>query len=135
MSMTAAQSAFLKRRHSPGWWQVMPWQHDHGGSLAICDANSRVIALIPPLNEDDDPDWDTARRDKHDLANAALFAAAPKLLDYLEIMTAAMENVLLHNKPMSEADLAGRRKIVAEAQEAIRAALTPATKASLTGGR
>lgn len=59
---------------SPGPYTVQPLAGDHGASLAIVDKESNVLAIIPPLNEDEEPDESTAKRGPHDEANAKLFA-------------------------------------------------------------
>jgi hypothetical protein len=74
------QAAFT---HAPGPWHIEPLQADQGGSIAICNRQQGILAVIPPLNDDDEPDEATAQRDPHDQANARLIAAAPKLLEAL----------------------------------------------------
>lgn len=56
-------------------WFVQPYQADHGASLAIV-SGSFVVALIAPLNADDEPNMDDAKRDPHDVPNAAFIARA-----------------------------------------------------------
>jgi hypothetical protein len=62
--------------HSPEPWHVEPLQADHGGSIAICNRQQGILAVIPPLNEDDEPDEAAAQRDPCDEANARLIVAA-----------------------------------------------------------
>lgn len=71
-------------RHTPGPWHVEPKQADHGGTLVIVNEDSSlIIAEIPPLNIEDEPDMDDAERSPEDEANARLIAAVPELLDAL----------------------------------------------------
>lgn len=81
---------------TPGPWHVEPLQSDHGGSLAICGPahcpenpdyeELGIIAIIWPMNADDEPNYDTAVRHPSDVANANLLAAAPSLLAACELM-------------------------------------------------
>lgn len=72
-------------QHTPGPWHVEPKVSDHGASLVICDGGGEgILAVIPPLNDADEPDADTAERGAHDEANSRLMAAAPDLLAALE---------------------------------------------------
>lgn len=66
---------------APGPFAVEPYQADHGASIAIVDKDHNVIALIPPLNQEDEPDIHDAKRDPHDQANASLLAASWELLE------------------------------------------------------
>ncbi len=68
--------------HTPGTWHVQPLQRDHGASIAIVGGDG-IIAVIPPMNEDEDPDEDTAERSRYDEANARLIARAPRMHDAL----------------------------------------------------
>jgi hypothetical protein len=78
--MTSTQQLPPTMRHTPGPWHVEPLQADRGASIAICNGERRVLAVIPPLNPGDDPSSGTAQRHPHDRANAALIATAPELL-------------------------------------------------------
>jgi hypothetical protein len=40
--------------HSPAPWHIEALQADSGGSIAICNRQQGMLAVIPPLNEDDD---------------------------------------------------------------------------------
>lgn len=70
---------------TPGPWHVEPKVSDNGASLVICDGGKEgILAVIPPINDADEPSYDTAKRGPHDVANAALLAAAPELLAAME---------------------------------------------------
>jgi hypothetical protein len=77
-----------KAKHTAGPWHVEPKAEDHGASLVICDTVEGILAVIPPLNDADEPDHNTAKRGPHDAANAALMASAPELLSVLEVIAA-----------------------------------------------
>lgn len=68
--------------YSPGPWHVEPLQWDRGASIAICNRQNGVLAVIQPLNDAEDSQ--SALRDPCDLPNAHLMAAAPELLEALE---------------------------------------------------
>lgn len=56
--------------HAPLRWHIGPYQRDHGASIVIVDSDSRVLALIPPVNPlHSGLDIDTAKREPDDLAN------------------------------------------------------------------
>jgi hypothetical protein len=76
--------------HSPAPWSVEPLQWDHGASIAIVSGGS-VLCVIPPRNEDEEPDYHSAVRAPSDEANARLIAAAPELLAALETVLAAFD--------------------------------------------
>lgn len=87
---------------SPAPWAIEPLEWNEGGSICIT-GGAEIIAVIPPMNEDDNPYWQTAQRHPHDLHNAALLAAAPQLfqaltqaLHYLEGAHTADEKFLTH---------------------------------------
>lgn len=82
-----------KNQHTPGPWHVEPKVSDHGASLVICSEgkDADILAVIPPMNDADEPDFETAKRGPSDEANAELMAAAPELLDMLETMKEHME--------------------------------------------
>jgi len=71
--------------HTPGPWHVEPKVSDHGASLVICSEalEADILAVIPPLNDADEPDFETAERGPHDEANARLMAAAPEMEEAL----------------------------------------------------
>jgi len=71
---------------------VQPYQADHGASIAIVHAKRGIVALIPPLNEADDPDMYTAKREPWDAAYAQLFATAPDMLKALQYVLAMMDH-------------------------------------------
>lgn len=74
-------------QHTPGPWRVEPRQWDHGASIAIVGATpegSYIVAIIPPENEEDEPNMYTAKRGPCDLHNASLMATAPELLAELK---------------------------------------------------
>ncbi|HJT77875.1 MAG TPA: hypothetical protein VJ739_11800 [Gemmataceae bacterium] len=62
--------------HAPEPWHTEPLQADNGGSIAICNRQQGILAVIPPLNEDDVPDQTTAQRAPGDEANARRIVAA-----------------------------------------------------------
>ena len=64
-------------RPAPGPWHIEPSQWDHGASIAICNKQQGVLAIIQPLNDAEDAA--SAQRDPCDYANAHLMAAAPEL--------------------------------------------------------
>ena len=69
---------------SEGPWVVAPYQPDLGCSLAIQDANSDVIAIIPPVNPGKAKDWRTSKRAPHDYDNAAVLAVVPEMWKLVE---------------------------------------------------
>ncbi len=74
--MTDTDDAKPAAPHSPEPWHIEPLVADHGASIAICNRHEGILAVIPPLNEDDEPDEATAQRDPHDAANARRMVAA-----------------------------------------------------------
>ena len=74
--MTHAVQRRPAKTHAPEPWHTEPFQADDGGSIAICNTQHGVLAVIPPLNEDDEPDEATAQRDPCDEANARRICAA-----------------------------------------------------------
>lgn len=109
-------------KHTPGPWQVgvenmqerciaVEWlnrQPGHPGHLyEICVVNHCDGSLPGTCGE----------------GNANLIAAAPDLLDSLELLIAAMENVLLHQgDQMTPADRDGRTALVSRANEIVQRA-------------
>lgn len=71
---------------------VEPYQYDHGASIAICHRERGVLALIEPLNVEDNPDMHSAKREPWDEAYAKLFAASPDMLTALRYVAAMMEH-------------------------------------------
>lgn len=89
--------------HTPGPWNVQPYQADQGESIAIC-AGSHIIALIPPEEEAREGEWS-----KEDKSNARLIAAAPEMLE-------ALAEILRNVSPWERADtMAGRLGGIARA--------------------
>jgi hypothetical protein len=74
--MTNTDDTQPSTAHSPEPWHVEPLQADHGGSIAICNREQGILAVIPPLNEDDEPDESTTLRHPCDEANARRICAA-----------------------------------------------------------
>ena len=74
--MTDTDDTHPPTAHSPEPWHVEPLVADHGASIAICNRQQGILAVIPPLNEDDEPDERTAQRDPCDQANARRIVAA-----------------------------------------------------------
>jgi hypothetical protein len=74
--MTYTDDTKQAAAHSPEPWHIEPLQADNGGSVAICNKQQGILAVIPPLNEDDEPDAATAQRDPCDEANARRIVAA-----------------------------------------------------------
>src|SRR5262245_3648148 len=74
--MTHTDHTKTATAHSPEPWHFEPLQADKGGSIAICNRQQGMLAVIPPLNEDDEPDEATAKRDPCDEANARRIVAA-----------------------------------------------------------
>jgi hypothetical protein len=75
--MTYADQLPPDMRSAPGPWHVEPLQWDQGASIAICNNQHGVLAIIHLLN--DAEDGATAQCDPCDYANAYLMAAAPEL--------------------------------------------------------
>lgn len=71
---------------------VEPEQWSQGGRIAICHPERGVVAVIEPLNAEDEPNMETAEREPWDEAYARLFAAAPELLDELKLVLALARN-------------------------------------------
>ena len=102
----------MTTKHTPGPWRVEYLQWDHGASLAIVVSpeqvmkmgkeDSPIIAIIQPLNGDEEPNMHTARRGPHDEANANLLASAPNLLACLYIV--AMQCPIPISEGMCEDD-------------------------------
>jgi hypothetical protein len=74
--MTHTDDTKQATAHSPEPWHTEPLQADRGGSIAVCNRRQGILAVIPPLNEDDGPDEATAQRDPCDEANARRLCAA-----------------------------------------------------------
>lgn len=68
---------------------VQPEQWSQGARLAICHPDRGVIAVIEPINAEDEPTMETAQREPWDEAYARLFAASPSLLDEAKRLLAA----------------------------------------------
>lgn len=62
----------MEAKHTPGEWQVADYiaPEDNSRHLAVWKGEERVICLVSPKEKEDE----------HDLANAKLIAAAPKIL-------------------------------------------------------
>ncbi len=80
----------MNTQHTPGPWNVEPLQWDHGASIAIVSKGD-IVAVIPPTNEEDEPDESTARHGLHDAANARLIAVAPEQNSALMLAETALE--------------------------------------------
>lgn len=63
---------------------VEPEQWSHGGRIAVVHPDRGIVAVIEPLNNEEEPDMDSAKREPWDEAYASLFAAAPEMRDELE---------------------------------------------------
>ena len=74
--MTRTDDTSQATAHSPEPWHSEPLQADNGGSIAICNRQQGILAVIPPLNEDEEPDEATAQREPCDEANARRICAA-----------------------------------------------------------
>lgn len=77
-------------KHTPGPWNVQPWQWNHGASLAIVAPNNGYIVAVVPFDEDiqveDEPDYDTVRRHPDEIPNANMLAAAPAMYEALQTL-------------------------------------------------
>lgn len=71
-------------RQPVGPLSVQPEQSSHGARIAIVHPDRGIVAVIEPLNSDEDPDEHTAEREPWDEAYANLFAAAPDMRSELE---------------------------------------------------
>lgn len=67
---------------------VEPEQWSQGARIAICHPERGVIAVIEPMNPEDEPTMETAEREPWDESYARLFAAAPELLDEIKMLLA-----------------------------------------------
>jgi hypothetical protein len=74
--MTNTDQTKQATEHSPEPWHIEPLEADHGASIAICNRQQGILAVIPPLNEDDAPNADTAQRYPCDEPNARRLTAA-----------------------------------------------------------
>jgi hypothetical protein len=65
--------------------QVLYHQADHGASLAICEPTKRAmtLALIGPLNPDDEPNCHTAERKPSDVIDAVKMAFARRMYAFI----------------------------------------------------
>lgn len=106
--------------HSTSPWHVEPFQWDQGASLAICNKENGVLAVIPPLN--DAADETSAAREDGDLPNAYLMAAAPDLLSALQDAEREIVAMLEDLCDEPEADISAHRTLAT-----IRAAIAQAT--------
>jgi len=81
--------------HTPGPWHLEPKISDHGASLVICDEGKEgILAVIPPLNDADEPDHTTAKRGPNDEANGRLMAAAPDCYEAMLLLEKFVESIM-----------------------------------------
>ena|ERR1051325_10933156 len=109
-----------RNTHSTGPWHVEPLQWDHGASLAICNKEHGVLAVIPPLNDAEDET--SAVREDCDRPNAHLMAAAPDLLSALQDAEQEIVEMLEDLCDEPEEDISAHRTLAV-----IRAAIAKAT--------
>lgn len=69
----------MPARHNGAPNHVQPLVTDHGASIAIVNPKGTVLAVIPPLNDNEGPDWKTAKRKPYDVRNAYQMAYASRM--------------------------------------------------------
>lgn len=83
---------------TPGPWELQPEQRHHGDEIPVTSGGPGgcVICCVWPMgedfNEEDDDEWTP----NNALANGRLIAAAPEILEAMELAGAALENCLAH---------------------------------------
>lgn len=109
---------------------VQPEQWSQGARIAICHPDRGVIAVIEPINNDDDPTLETAERELFDEAYARLFAAAPDLLEEVKRLYSLYhdgEPKMINGRPAVTIAVCGKwaerlRRLIATAESAEEAA-------------
>ena len=87
-------------------------QWDHGASIAICNKEHGVLAVIQPLNDANDEA--TAERTDYDCANGHLMASAPELLEALDyLLQQTIDQDLNYGISLTEGEEDARRKVLA----------------------
>jgi hypothetical protein len=90
--MTYADQLPPSLQSAPGPWHVEPLQRDRGASIAICNQQKGVLAIIHPLNDAEDAA--SAQRDPCDYANAYLMASAWELREAIPPLIALVHRLL-----------------------------------------
>lgn len=109
---------------SPGPWHLEPLQWDQGASIAICNKQHGVLAIIQPLNDAENEA--SARRDACDVGNGHLMAAAPDLLEALNyLLEQTIDQDLKSGVGLSEGEEDARQQALAAIAKATGHKLLP----------